>query len=430
MRLVVNDFVGHPGQVQLSRELARRGHHVEHQFCASFTTGTGAMTRCDGDPDTFSVRAMKLRMQFARYSPIARLRQELQYAWMSIRAITRARPDVAIFSNAPLLALFVIAVVLRMRGIPYVLWWQDVQSDAIRTIARQRHDLLGRLAGWLAGGVERHIARDSAAIVPITKTFIDQLDAWGIETGKVQVIPNWGVIDEIPTRPRDNAWAKAHGLVDVPVAIYAGTLGLKHDPAVLVELARTAPTGTRLVVVSEGKGRDWLEAQAGAESRFTLLDYQPYEQLPDMLGSADVLVALLERDASRFSVPSKVLSYFCAGRAVLAVLPPDNAIAQMIQSAGAGVVVPPGDLAAASSALNQLLSDRELREKMGMAARQYAERFFEIGVIGDRFESVIRDVWDRRANRKHHYRNGAYRNDRVGTSPAGMGGNAHVQGTK
>jgi colanic acid biosynthesis glycosyl transferase WcaI len=67
VRLIVNDFVGHPGQVQLSRELARRGHDVEHQFCASFTTGTGAMTRCDGDPDTFSVRAMKLRIQFARY---------------------------------------------------------------------------------------------------------------------------------------------------------------------------------------------------------------------------------------------------------------------------------------------------------------------------------------------------------------------------
>ena len=97
-----------------------------------------------------------------------------------------------------------------------------------------------------------------------------------------------------------------------------------------------------------------------------------------------------------------------------------------VQSAGAWVVVPPGELAAASSALDQILSDRGLREKMGMAARQFAERFFEIGATADGFESVIRDVCDRRANRKHHYRNGAYRNDRVGTSPAGMGRNVHV----
>jgi glycosyltransferase involved in cell wall biosynthesis len=430
VRFIVHDFAGHPGQVQLSRELARRGHEVEHQFCASVTTGTGVMACCDGDPETFTVRAMKLRMQFARYSPMVRLRQELRYAWMSVRAITPARPDVAIFANVPLLALFLITVALRMRGIPYVFWWQDVQSDAIRTIARHRYGFLGRLAGWLAGRVERHVARGSAAIVPITEKFIDQLDAWEIERDKVQVIPNWGVVDEIPTRPRDNAWAKSHGLARGPVAMYAGTLGLKHDPAVLVELAKTAPTGTRLVVVSEGKGRDWLEAHAGAESRFTLLDYQPYEQLPDMLGSADVLVALLERDASRYSVPSKVLSYFCAGRAVLAVLPPDNAVAQMIQSAGAGLVVPPGDPAAASSALNRLLSDCDLREKMGMAARQYAERNFEIGVVGDWFESVIRDVYGRRVNLKRHYRDGAYCDNRVGISAAGIGRDVNVQRTK
>ena len=39
LRLVIHDYSGHPGQVHLSRELARRGHHVEHQYCASYTTG-------------------------------------------------------------------------------------------------------------------------------------------------------------------------------------------------------------------------------------------------------------------------------------------------------------------------------------------------------------------------------------------------------
>src|ERR1700684_4696664 len=36
LRLVIHDYSGHPGQVHLSRELARRGHHVEHQYCASY----------------------------------------------------------------------------------------------------------------------------------------------------------------------------------------------------------------------------------------------------------------------------------------------------------------------------------------------------------------------------------------------------------
>ena len=41
----------------------------------------------------------------------------------------------------------------------------------------------------------------------------------------------------------------------------------------------------------------------------TLLPFQPYADLPDVLGSGDILVVLLEQDAGEFSVPSKTLSY-------------------------------------------------------------------------------------------------------------------------
>lgn len=392
LRVVIHDYSGHPGQVHLSRELARRGHQVEHQYCASYTTGRGATHRRHGDPESFSVRAIELKSEFARYSPFVRLQQELQYARMSTRAVLAARPDVVVLSNIPLLSLFLLTLSLRLRRVPYVFWQQDVYSEAIRVIARDRFAGLGRLIGWVAGRAERQVARGAAAIVPISDTFIEQLDAWGIQRSRVHVIPNWGAIDEMPQRPRDNAWAKAHDLVGAPVVMYAGTLGLKHDPSVLSKLARTAPTGTRTVVVSEGRGREWLESEAGAVPGLTLLDYQPYEQLPDMLASADVLLVVLERDASRYSVPSKVLNYLCAGRPVLALLPPDNAVASMVDAAQAGVVVAPGDADAAAAALQSLLSSPTARDRMGAAARRYAERTFDVGRVGERFESLLCDT--------------------------------------
>jgi glycosyltransferase involved in cell wall biosynthesis len=394
LRLVVHDYSGHPGQVHLSRELARRGHHVEHQYCASYTTGRGATERRDGDPESFTVRAIELNSVFARYSPVVRLRQELQYARMSTRAVLAARPDVAVLSNIPLLSLLILTLSLRMRRVPYVFWQQDVYSDAIRVIARHRLGQLGGLVGWVAGCAERQVGRGAEAIVAISETFIEQLDAWGVQTSKIHVIPNWGAIDEMPLRPRDNAWAKAHGLVGVPVVMYAGTLGLKHDPSMLARLAQTAPTGSRMVVVSEGRGREWLESEAGEAPGLMLFDYQPYVQLPDVLASADVLLVVLEHDASRYSVPSKVLNYFCAGRPVLALLPSDNAVAEMVAAAEAGLVVGPGDVDAASAALRSLLSSPAAREKMGTAARRYAERTFDIRDVGDRFESLLADVCD------------------------------------
>jgi len=396
LRLVIHDYSGHPGQVHLSRELARRGHHAEHQYCASYTTGRGATQRRDGDPESFSVRAIELSSEFARYSPVSRVRQELQYARMSTSAILAARPDVAVLSNIPLLSLFILTLLLRLRRVPYVFWQQDVYSEAIRVVARDRLGRLGSLVGWVAGRAERQVARGAAAVIAISDTFIAQLDAWAVAPSKVHVVPNWGAIDEMPVRPRDNAWAKAHDLVDVPVVMYAGTLGLKHDPSVLSRLARTAPTGSRMVVVSEGRGREWLESEAGEVPGLVLLDYQPYEQLPDMLASADVLLVVLESDASRYSVPSKVLNYFCAGRPVLALLPQDNAVAHMVEAAEAGLVVAPGDADAASAALGNLLSSPATRDQMGTAARRYAERTFDVGLVGERFESLLCDIKNRR----------------------------------
>ena len=399
MRLVIQDYSGHPGQVHLSRELARRGHHVEHQYCASYTTGRGATERHEGDPESFTVRAIELNSEFARYTPVTRLRQELQYARMSTRAVLAARPDVAVLSNIPLVSLFILTLSLRLRRVPYVFWHQDVYSEAIRVIARDRLGRLGSLVGWVADRVERAVARGAAAVVAISDTFIERLDAWGVPPGKVHVVPNWGAIDEMPMRPRDNAWAKAHGLVGVPVAMYAGTLGLKHDPSVLSTLARTAPTDSRMVVVSEGRGREWLESEAGELPGLMLFDYQPYEQLPDMLASADVLLVVLESDASRYSVPSKVLNYLCAGRPVLALLPADNAVANMIQTAGAGLVVAPGDADAAAAALSGLLSDPAVRERMGAGARSYAERTFDVSRVGERFETLLREIEGNRSRK-------------------------------
>ncbi len=326
---------------------------------------------------------------FARYSPVRRIVQEVRYGWSAIRAALAMKPDVAMFSNMPIVPLFMASLALKIRDIPYIFWWQDVYSDAVGTIARQRLGRPGEAVAWLADRVERGCARRSAAIVPITDAFVDQLNSWNIDPGKVAVIPNWGALDEISPRPRHNPWSAAHALDGVKVVMYTGTLGLKHDPSVIAELASNVPDDCRVVVVSQGMGRQWLEEHCGDNPKLVLMDFQPYEQLPDMLGSADVLVAVLERDASRYSVPSKVLNYLCAGRPVLAVLPTDNAVAGIVRSAEAGVVVPPGGDVKASEALDRLLSDAELRRTMAANAREYATTFFDLTKIGDSFEKVV-----------------------------------------
>ncbi len=215
------------------------------------------------------------------------------------------------------------------------------------------------------------------------------------------MIENWATLADLPVRPQDNAWSRVHDLSGRAVVLYAGTLGMKHDPALLARLAEAVGARdpeARVVVASEGAGADWLRDEAGRRGldALRLLPFQAFDTFPDLLGSASVLVAVLEPEAGVMSVPSKVLSYLCAARPVVLSVPPENLAARIVARKGAGVVVPPGDAEAFVDATLALLADDARRQRMGAAGRAYAERAFDLEAITDRFETVLRDAARRR----------------------------------
>jgi glycosyltransferase involved in cell wall biosynthesis len=119
------------------------------------------------------------------------------------------------------------------------------------------------------------------------------------------------------------------------------------------------------------------------------LPLQPMDVFPDVLGAADVLVALLENDAGPFSVPSKVLSYFCGGRPVLLSAPPSNLSVRLVERAAAGLCVAAGNSQAFVAAADRLRAEPHTRAKFRAAARAYAENAFNISGVADRFEATF-----------------------------------------
>lgn len=393
MRVLVHDFSGHPFQAQLSRTLARRGHHVCHAHCPSYQTGKGALDRQPDDPPTLAFAPVRMDEVFDRYHMARRMRLEVRYGRRFTRLAREFRPDVIVSSNDPLLAKACAGLWCRTSRTPYVFWLQDVYSVAMAKYAGARLGPLGTAAGAAFRAVERRLLLWAAAVVPITDDFTDQLRAWRVPEERCEVVENWAPLDELPPVTGRNRWAEENGLAGATVLLYAGTLGLKHDPAMLLELARRLETRSDacVVVVSEGAGASWLRERVAAESvdNLMVLPYQPYDRLPEMFATADVLVTLLSAEAGVYSVPSKVLSYLCAGRPVLAAMPTVNLAARVLERAGAGVVVATEDREGFLAAAEKLVSDPELRAVYGRRARAYAERAFDIEAIADRFEALL-----------------------------------------
>lgn len=388
---MVHDFSGHPFQAQLARNLGRRGFDVVHVYCSSFQTPRGAVGDESPPGEARSVD-LSVRKPFDKYSLFRRTLQEIEYAVRLIRLIRAERPDVVITSNTPLMAALVLQVALEVLRRPVVFWQQDIYSLAITKHFTKRFGRVGALVSRMFVGVERWILRASDQVVVISSDFSDVLGEWKIDPAKVTVIPNWAPLDEVHRSTRPNAWSERFGITDgETVLLYAGTLGLKHEPSMLLELARAFADrpDVRVIVASEGLGANWLTEQLDEETSLELIPFQPYEDLPDMLGSGDIMLVLLERHAGVFSVPSKVLTYHCAGRAMVAAIPAENLAARTIVDNNTGLVVPPGDVEHFVEAARHLVDDPSSRAEMAEAARRYAEQAFDIELITDRFIATI-----------------------------------------
>ena len=398
MRLNLHDFSGHPFQVQLARNLAARGHSVLHGYSSQYVTGHGRLDVGPEDPAGLRIEGVTADAPMVKYSPLGRTRFEMAYADAWRRSLEAEPFDVVVACNVPLFALARMRRYFARRNQPWVLWHQDVYSLGVASEAvRKLPKPAARVVCERVQRIEQAQINSAAAVVAIGEPFRTQYERWGVRTDHVRVIPNWAPLDELVPGERDNAWSRRQNLPTGPIRLmYAGTLGRKHNPLLLLELldgVRARGMDAVLVVVSEGVGADDLKAAAGDRDDVRFLGYQPAEEMSDVLASADVMVALLEPEAAEFSVPSKVLSYLSAGRPTIALVPAGNPCADDVRTAGGCVATP--DAAGARAAADWLRttgSDRSGLSTLGQKARTLAAERFDIDRIGSEFEEILAGV--------------------------------------
>jgi colanic acid biosynthesis glycosyl transferase WcaI len=369
--------------------LARRGHVVRHAYFDGVQGPKGALSRRVDDPPTLDFERRVLAEPYAKYGIFKRWSQERRYGQDIAGYIVSEKPDVIISSNTPLDVQRAMQRAGRKAGSAFVIWLQDVLSIGMKGALAKKLGYAGSLVGDYYGVLERQALRDAHHIVCICDEFKELLETWSLPEDRISVIENWAPLDEIVPLSKDNTWARAHGLNERTVFLYAGTMGLKHDPELLLRLAEANADDPKIAVVvaSEGIGADWLKEHFSHERTpgLVLLPFQRYEDLPKMLATADVLVAVIEADAARFSVPSKVLSYLAAGRSVLLSVPGANYAAKLVRKCEAGLVVEPNDKTAFLAAAERLIEDPSFRQGCAANARKSAEEKFDIAVIADRF---------------------------------------------
>jgi glycosyltransferase involved in cell wall biosynthesis len=144
---------------------------------------------------------------------------------------------------------------------------------------------------------------------------------------------------------------------DPPRVLYAGRLSEEKGVLELVEAARGLP----LVVAGDGPLRNRVPGALG---------FVPHDELSRLYDRAAIVVCPSRREGFGV-VCAEAMAH---GRPVVATAV--GGLRDLVVDGETGVLVPPGDVPALRAALERLLADRDLRRRLGSAARERAGAAF------------------------------------------------------
>ena len=333
IRVIVNDYGSYSFPIQLSRWLADQGYDVMHIYNKTEPM-RGSLLRKAEDPQNLLIYGIKIESDFGKEDLFKRRKFERSYGKHLIKSVVRFNPDIIISANTPVETQFVLMLTARKHGYRFIYWVQDLRGIAAITILRKKIPILGAMVGMYYTWLERLQLFWSDHLILITEDFLPYIHRWAKKEDNIHVIPNWAPIEDFPVLPKENSWAEKIGLVNTFNFLYAGVLGMKHNPELLLNLAIHFKDSRNIlvVVISHGPGADWLRKQKikFQVDNLYLFDFQPFELMSQIIGSADVLVSILEPEAGIYSVPSKVQTYLCGKKPLLLSVPADNLITRIV----------------------------------------------------------------------------------------------------
>jgi colanic acid biosynthesis glycosyl transferase WcaI len=313
-----------------------------------------------------------------------RVLSELSFAARVLASGIR-RPDVVITISPALLPVFSAHWLAKRWGVPLGVVVQDLYSRAMVEVG-----LLGDHSGGPTAHLESLALRSANGLVAIHERFAQtMIGDLGVDPNRVTVIPNWTHVAP-PNRHR-NETRRRLGWGGETVVLHAGNMGAKQGLEYVVEaavLADRCDDRLRIVLMGDGSQRRDLERRAQGCLSIDFVDGVPEREFTNVLNAADVLLLHERPGVVEMCVPSKLTSYFAAGRPVLAATNLRSAAADEINRSHAGIVIPPGDPAELLESLRYLTAQSSLAE-MGGRGQAYAKERLSEGAALDAYRCWV-----------------------------------------
>jgi glycosyltransferase involved in cell wall biosynthesis len=329
-----------------------------------------------------------------------RLAGHLSFAASALATGLRAGPaDVVVVETPPLFLAGAAIAYARGKRAALVVNVADLWPDS----AIELGALSSPVAIGAARALERATYRAAAAIACPTEGIVARLERREASAGKVALMRPAVDLERFDPSLAGEGGNGGAGQGPAPLrALYAGTVGMAHGLGTLLDAAEilaAEPAAHPLEVTIAGDGAEAGQLRARLARRgpagVQMLGAVPSERIPSLYAACDVGVVMLrDRPIFHGALPTKMLEAMAAARPV--VLAADGEAARLVETSGAGVVVPPEDPAALAAAFRSLAADPERRARLGAAGRRLVEEEFGRPAWIGRWRALLERVSERK----------------------------------
>ena len=274
---------------------------------------------------------------------------------------------------------------------------RDTRADLVHTHGKGA-GLYGRLAAWLVGvpavhtfhgihyesysrasqtlylALERWLAGLTHTVINVSETQQEEALALRVaRPGRCVVVVNGIDIDELAARPASGKAALGLNADDHVLGCVARFDPIKRHEVLLEALGRVVKQRHNVVLLLAGEGPEKARIDQHADRlKVRVVNPGAIAWQTNPYSSCDLYVTA----SSKEGLPLAPLEAMASGLAVIATRVPGHQ--DVVIDGTTGLLVPPGDDAAMSVAIESLLGDPGRRRRMGQAGRERVRKEFTV----------------------------------------------------
>jgi len=296
---------------------------------------------------------------------------------------------VFVYATSPILQALVAIFIAKLKGIPSILWVQDLWPESLIATEYIKNVFII----WLVRQAVRYIYQHSDLILISSKSFEGSIKKY-CKNKRIIYYPN--SIDIFPTRKSKDVNIFFKNLNDKFIILFTGNIGKAQSINYVVDTAKILKKYQKIhfLIIGDGSARQDVIMKA----KYLGLDNISFpgqlapELIPALMDRASaLLITLNDHKIFSLTVPSKLQAYLSAGKPILGSV--NGEAAKIIIESKSGFAAP----ANSSPKLAEIILDMyhlsdEKRKKMGMSGKKYFNENFNHFVLTKELISIFKNI--------------------------------------